>query len=394
MWIVCQIGAREHYAIARALIHKGALRMMVTDCWVNPGGIIDLLPVAKKLRDRHHAQLHEANVKAPNWTLLMFELRQRIKKRRGWSVNMARNILFQRLAVRILSKSKFLGNSHVIFSYSYAARDLFEHARKRGWKTVLGQIDPGPEEERIVAAEHLRYPQLGSRWKPAPAEYWDLWREEINLADTIVVNSEWSKQCLLKEGIPKEKLKIIPLVYDGAKNISLLESGGGSQPITGDGHQIYKVLFLGQINLRKGIGRLLEAMRLLKDDAIHLTLAGPCEIDESAWHDLPNVKWVGSVPRSQVGQLYEEAEVFILPTLSDGYAITQLEALSRGLPVIASAHCGSAVDHGVNGWILADIEPQTIAEAIRLSRRQPLKPVVSEATFSMDDLGDALIDLV
>jgi len=149
-------------------------------------------------------------------------------------------------------------------------------------------------------------------------------------------------------------------------------------------------LFLGQINLRKGVGRLLEAMRLLKDESISLTLAGPCEIDPATWSDLPKVKWVGPVPRSEVGRYYAEADLFILPTISDGYALTQLEALYRGLPVLASKSCGAAVTHGVNGWILDDLEPDTIAQAILDARKALPLAKVEMPPFSLDDLARAL----
>jgi glycosyltransferase involved in cell wall biosynthesis len=152
----------------------------------------------------------------------------------------------------------------------------------------------------------------------------------------------------------------------------------------------YRVLFLGQINLRKGVGRLLDAMRLLKDERVELVMAGPSEIEPAAWADLPKVKWIGPVPRSEVGAVYRAADVFILPTLSDGYALTQLEALSHGLPVIASKHCGEAVTHGRNGWILDDLEPETIATAIRVAATESL-PDVRPPEFSLADLAQALI---
>jgi glycosyltransferase involved in cell wall biosynthesis len=151
-----------------------------------------------------------------------------------------------------------------------------------------------------------------------------------------------------------------------------------------------EILFLGQINLRKGMGRLLEAMRLLKDEPISLTLAGPSEIDPSAWGDLPRVKWVGVIPRSEVGKSYGAADLFILPTLSDGYALTQLEALAHGLPVLASRHCGEAVTHGENGWILPDLEPENIANAIRAAREALPLPKVEMPAFAMDDLAARL----
>ena len=57
-------------------------------------------------------------------------------------------------------------------SYSYTALEPFRYAKAHGWKTLLVQIDPGPEEERIVAEEAARVPELAGDWQPAPPEYW------------------------------------------------------------------------------------------------------------------------------------------------------------------------------------------------------------------------------
>jgi glycosyltransferase involved in cell wall biosynthesis len=99
---------------------------------------------------------------------------------------------------------------------------------------------------------------------------------------------------------------------------------------------------------------------------------------------------MGPVPRSEVGRIYQEADCFILPTLSDGYALTQLEALSQGLPVIASKHCGEAVTNGHNGWILEDLEPATIAAAMLRARSEHLESV-KPPVFSLEDLGAVLV---
>lgn len=398
-WIVCQIGAREHYAIPRALQRREVLAALLTDFWVPPGHPIGKIPGGQRLRDRFHPELAGVNVFAPNLRMLGFELEQRVLKRSGWPLMMARNRLFQKQAISFLRNSALRNTeTPTLFSYSYAARDLFRFAKEHGWKTVLGQIDPGPEEERIVAAEHRRYPELSSAWRPAPESYWQSWREELQLADRIIVNSEWSRECLLKEGVPAEKLEVVPLVY-GEQNTGDRGQETGCGPVLIQNSKLKiqnsratRVLFLGQINLRKGIGRLLDAMRMLKDEPIELTLAGPSEIDPKAWADLPNVHWVGPVPRSEVGMLYKDADVFILPTLSDGYAITQLEALSRGLPVIASRHCGAAVDHGKNGWILPDLEPETIRDLLMEVQNSKHTPIaVTPPDFGLDDLAVALM---
>lgn len=388
MWIISQIGAREHYAIPRALHRKGELGLLCTDAWIRPGSPWGKLPGTRRLRDRWHPELAEAEVFAPNLPMLCFEVKQRIGKRHSSEVIIARNTFYQDLVVRHLAR-RFPapvaagGEIPTMFSYSCAALELFRFAKSRGWRTVLGQIDPGPEEERLVAAERERYPHLKHAWQPSPPVYWERWHEEVKLADRILVNSEWSRQCLLKEGIAPEKLEVVPLVYEKGA----LPVGGGASPVGG---KRLEVLFLGQINLRKGVGRLLEAMRLLKDEAIALTLAGPAEIDPSAWADLPQVRWVGKVPRSEVGRYYEAADLFILPTISDGYALTQLEALAHGLPVLASRHCGDAVRHGENGWILEDLEPETIARAIRQARESLPLTKVKMPAFGMEALARAL----
>jgi len=390
MWIICQIGAREHYAIPRALQQQGSLSALVTDLWVPPGHPIRSIPGARRLRDRWHPELAESTIYAPNIAMLAFELMQRLKKRSGWAVNIERNAIFQRAALAFLKKweVRMAGQPNpTLFSYSYAAHDLFRFAKTRGWRTVLGQIDPGPEEECIVAAEHGRYVGYGSRWQPAPTAYWRAWKQEIELADTIVVNSDWSRECLLKEKIPTEKIQVVPLVYRAARMTVAPESGPNS--FSKQSHSL-KLLFLGQLNLRKGVARLLDAMRLLRGEPVELVMAGPSEIDPSAWGDLPNVKWLGVIPRSEVGRYYREADVFILPTLSDGYALTQLEALAHGLPVMASKCCGAAVTRGVNGWILEDLEPSTIAQAIRAACAAASFKKVQAAEFGLRELAAEL----
>ena len=81
--------------------------------------------------------------------------------------------------------------------------------------------------------------------------------------------------------------------------------------------------------------------------------------------DAGRVKWFGPATRKQAAEFYRNADVFILPTLSDGFAITQLEAQAHGLPVIASKNCGKVVENGVNGIILDEPSAACIAHAVR-----------------------------
>jgi glycosyltransferase involved in cell wall biosynthesis len=64
-------------------------------------------------------------------------------------------------------------------------------------------------------------------------------------------------------------------------------------------------------------------------------------------------------------RLYRSSDVFVLPTISDGFAITQLEALAHGLPLIVTPNCGDAVRHGIDGLRVPIRDPGALADAIR-----------------------------
>src|SRR6266516_1681640 len=369
-WICCQLGAREHYAIPRALLRRRALEHLLTDAWISPLSFVaKICGRRSNLAERFHDELRGTRVRAFNSSLILFEMLARARGLSGWTNIVARNRWFQRKVVSFLSSQpSTLDSQPILLSYSYTALEPFRYAKANGWKTVLVQIDPGPEEEKIVAEEVARVPTLGRGWQPAPAEYWACWREECKLVDRIVVNSEWSRKGLMREGIRSEKSLVIPLVYEpaevGDQNSDVTQVR--SYPARFTSERPMRVLFLGLINLRKGVARLLEAARILRDEPVEFWMVGPVEIAHaSAIGNAGHVKWFGPVTRKQATEFYRDADVFILPTLSDGFAITQLEAQAHGLPIIASKFCGKVVENGLNGIILEEPSAGCIAHAIR-----------------------------
>src|SRR5436305_5664964 len=369
MWFCSQLGAREHYAIPRALFRQGVLEQLATDAWVRPGSV--LAAVSHTLSERFHPDLTSARVRAWNSGLLAFELAARLKQLSGWPLILARNQWFQRKVVACLSSSRLsvVGSQPILFAYSYAARDIFRFAKTQGWKTILGQIDPGPIEEEIVAAEAEREPSLAPNWTRAPADYWKSWREECDIADRIMVNSQWSRSCLVKAGVNDSKLFVIPLTY---------ESPVTNTPITREypshftADRPLRVLFLGQINLRKGIARLLKAARSLQSQPVEFLMVGPIQVNiPEDLRSSRNIRWIGPVARNKVRNYYEQADVFILPTLSDGFGLTQLEAIAHRLPVIASWQCGEVVIDRVNGLLLEEPTTAAIEEALQFCLQNP-----------------------
>src|SRR5262249_411800 len=145
-------------------------------------------------------ELATANVHAPNFGNVTFELRAKLAGLRNWPLMIARNEWFQKAVVARLSRQP-AHTSRTVMAYSYAALEIFKLARARGWWTVLGRIDPGPSEERIVAKLYNQDPDQRGTWQAPPSQYWKNWREECALADRIVVNSQWSRMALIDEGV-------------------------------------------------------------------------------------------------------------------------------------------------------------------------------------------------
>jgi glycosyltransferase involved in cell wall biosynthesis len=123
------------------------------------------------------------------------------------------------------------------------------------------------------------------------------------------------------------------------------------------------VLWLGSVNLRKGIPYLIEAAHQLPD--VRFTVAGPLDISKDAIASAPpNMDFLGRITRDRTAEIYRAADVFVLPTLSDGFAITQLEAMGYGLPVVTTPNCGDVVTDGVDGLIVRAGDANALAKAL------------------------------
>jgi glycosyltransferase involved in cell wall biosynthesis len=282
----------------------------------------------------------------------------------------------------------------VFFGYSYASLETLAAEKQRGALTVLDQIDPGAVEFRLVAEEMARFPELAGPPPPFPAAYYERNRREWELADRIIVNSRWSFDALVQQGVPPGKLVIVPLCYE--KKAEMLKAGTPKHRNTETPKHrntetppsALRVLWLGQVNVRKGIHYLMAAARLLEQNPVaadvsrlklegnhpqvHFDVVGPIGISEAAVKSAPpNMTFHGPVSRDCAEQWYEQSDVFVLPTLSDGFALTQIEAMAHGLPVIATPNCGEVVSDGVDGFIVPARDAEALAGTIRRYLAEP-----------------------
>lgn len=372
-WLCCQLGAREHYAIPRALHQIRQLKVLITDTWINHHHPLNWLPKSyfANLRGRYHSELKNAPIKAFNESQIAWELAKTKQNLYGWERIIVRNIWWQDQVLKKIKKYNLPDKNITLFAYSYAALKLFKYAKKRGWKIVLGQIDPGVIEEKIIYKETQKHQHLQTMLSTIPHHYWTDWRQECNLADRIIVNSNWSSQALQQTGISSNKIKIIPLAYQASDTALKFKR---TYPLQFSHQRPLKVLFLGQIIIRKGVAAILEAIEILTNKAIEFWFVGKIQIKlPKTIKNNPKVKWIGAVSRNKTSLYYQQADVFLFPTHSDGFGLTQLEAQSWKLPLITSQFCGEVVKDKINGLILPNITGKAIAEALTFCLNHPQK---------------------
>jgi glycosyltransferase involved in cell wall biosynthesis len=247
-------------------------------------------------------------------------------------------------------------NRDCFFGFNTNCLELMDLLKERRVFTVIDQTDPARAEEDMVLEEMERWPGWANATGRTSEEYWKRNEAEWKAADCVLVNSEWSRQALVRQGVPAEKMIVVPLA---------LELNDKEAPLPVNPVGTLKVLWLGSVVIRKGIQYLVEAARLLQKQNIEFVLAGPLAISRQAVQSFPrNITVLGRITRDHLNKVYRQAHVFVLPTLSDGFAITQLEAMAQGLPVVTTPNCGNVVTEGLDGLIVPVRDGRALADAL------------------------------
>lgn len=394
-WVCAQIGAREHYAVPRALHRQGLLASLYTDAWAGPMLRTLGRGPLRALASRFHPELPDERVVGFTTAALAAGIRERLFRSRDVATTFTRHLQigeeFGKRVARRLARSTVRPTA--FFTYTTGALEPLELLADRGIPTLVDQIDPARTEEEIVRNECEKWPGWAQLPGRAPDEYYARLAAEWNAATRVVVNSEWSREALIAQGVPAEKILVLPLAYDAPCDNATPDRAPPNDKLV--------VLWLGQVILRKGIQYLFEAMRRIRSKRVQVIVAGPIGISDKAVAAAPaNVQLLGPVPRAEASNLYQSADVFVLPTLSDGFAITQLEAMAHGLPVIASPNCGRVVTHSEDGLIVPAGDPDALAQALDELAAAParVRDMGRRATatvkqFSIDTLANRLCDI-
>jgi len=364
-FLVAQLGARMHYAVPRILEAAGMLERLYTDFVASKGAwkALGALAWSNGLLARMAARVPEvipAN-KVTHWPSFAFEYNPR-QRRAGSRAELTRVHLWadREFCQRIIRHG--LGNAAGVYTFNSAGFELLEHAKARGRLCVMEQtIAPAVVEDRLMAEEHNVFPGWEERsgQDRYRTEFAARERAEWSSADLILCGSEFVRGGIAACGGPADRCRVVPYGFDPPWQ---------QTPKTARVSQL-RALVAGAVSLQKGAPHVLHAARLIKGMARFRWVGRVALLEKAAANMRMCLDPVGAVPRPQMAEHYNQADVFLLPSICEGSATVCYEALAAGLPVITTPNAGSVVRDGVDGFIVPIRDAEAIAEKLELLTR-------------------------
>ena len=257
----------------------------------------------------------------------------------------------------------------VLIALSGAALKTGQLLQKRGGIFICDRGSTHQRyQEQIVSEEYRRWNVSHPVSDPR-----DTLREEqiYAVANAITVPSSFARRSFVELGVPAEKVHTIPY---GVR----LES---FSKMTDPSQESFDVLFAGSVSLRKGVPYLLQAFQKVRHPRKRLRIVGALSPEiKPVLERLPQegVEFLGSVPQAQLPQFMSQSHVLVLPSIEEGLALVQGQALACGCPVLATPNTGSEdlFTDEVEGFIVPvrDVDAltdrmQRIADDRELQRR-------------------------
>ena len=252
-------------------------------------------------------------------------------------------LIFEFFVIRILKQTIFTNT--VVHLWEYSPR-IIKFIQDKGGKVVLETPNVTLNYIRELEGQPI-YKYLNYHSSQEDAE-----RTAIQASNIVISPSQFVTN-YIKSLVPSAKIKTVPFAFPN-HNYAITTKPNNPK---------LKLLFVGNIDYRKGVGSLLKVMEELKDENIELDCLGRMGTIGKEFNQvsLNNVKYHGfadPVP------FYKAADVFVFPTWSEGSAKAVYEAMSFGNAVITTNASGSLVDHESEGLIVEPGNHTEIKNAI------------------------------
>ena len=276
----------------------------------------------------------------------------------------------------------------IFFGFQGSALQSLDVAHRHGSVTVLDATHPLFHDE--IMAEEFELLGFNSHYIPPKKLI-----QEALRADYCVTASALTSRCLLEVGVSPDRVFEIPYGID-------LE-WFHPRPELRTTDDIYRVLYVGKISLHKGFHYLLEAWQNLALPQSELVLVGHPVGKESLTvlqrYDPGLFRWIREV--DDIHLLMASADLFVLPSLVEGFGMVTLEAMASGIPVIVTENAQMIVRDGVDGYVIPIRDVAALQECIhRLYEDVSLRQLMGNAArqraeeFTWERYQSKLVDII
>ncbi|SFO74178.1 Glycosyltransferase involved in cell wall bisynthesis [Algoriphagus ornithinivorans] len=378
--VTAHTGARDDYQLSLAFNEVYLLEKLVTDLYFKkPRAFFGLV---NTIRSKSELSLARVN---SNWVLGLDLIRKKIFKGSNHS----------RLVDSILSNKALniaINSNSNLFLYSYYAYEAFFNASRFGFdgSKILFQLHPHPSSIRnILGNEVERYPfclqSINSELEFHLSEM-DLYKlkNESVIADYVFVASSFTKNTLMENGINSNKIFVVPYGVNHSMFPYVKKHNTKGK---------FTILFMGQMVQRKGLADLLYSVELLKSSNLKVIICGRGNIDIGILNHFSHLDLDirHNVSNFELLEIVKEVNLFVMPSLVEGFGHVILEAMSMGLvPITTSNTCGpDVITDELNGFIVKPKDPHELATLIdsKISRINDLNEMGHLASIRANEFS-------
>ena len=180
--------------------------------------------------------------------------------------------------------------------------------------------------------------------------------------DKIICVSQYERNAAFNAGVPDNKISVI---HNGTPAF-IAEYTNEISPYPTQNTATINYLFAGRLDKAKGFDILIAAMQKVTNNNIQLTVAGISESEVPEHAKLNNITYLGWMNSKDLIPYFTHADALVLPSRWEGFPMVVLEAMSLGVPVIAS-NCTSlseAVKHNVTGILFSVSDSDGLSDII------------------------------
>ncbi|MFN3405699.1 MAG: glycosyltransferase family 4 protein [Cytophagaceae bacterium] len=255
--------------------------------------------------------------------------------------------------------AKNIQDEDLIITWGLSALPIIEKAKKLKILTVVerGSSHATFQRDILLAENEIWGVTSKDLLRSFSSERMERELLEYKEADFISIPSDFVKRTFIENGIAEEKLIKIPYGVDLTQFYPMKKQD-----------DIFRIIFVGGIRLRKGVQYLLKAFSELKLEKSELWLVGGIMPDIKGVLEKyeGSFKYFSPVPQGDLRNLYSQASLFVICSIEEGMAMVLPQAMACGLPVICTTNSGGEdlIEDGKEGYIIPIRDIDALKERI------------------------------